>query len=66
VPAGDLPYGTPHWVGSSGDRASRPIDQGTGKPSPDYLKLYMPTWVFGLAAPQLSAEDEDLADILRP
>ena len=33
VPANDLPYGTPHWYGSSGDRASRPVDRTTGRRS---------------------------------
>jgi uracil-DNA glycosylase len=65
VPSNDLPYGTPHWLGSSGDRASRPIDRGTDRPSPNYLKLYLPTWIAGLAAPQLSPADRDIADVLR-
>jgi uracil-DNA glycosylase len=57
VPTADLPNGTPLWVGTSGDRASRPTDGHTGKPSPDYLKLYLPTWADELDPPPLSAAD---------
>jgi hypothetical protein len=57
VPSVDLPNGTPIWVGSSGDRASRPTDTRTGRPSPDYLKLYLPQWVHELPPPPLSAAD---------
>jgi hypothetical protein len=64
VPSIDLPYGTPRWVGSSGDRASRPIDRTTGRPSADYLKLYLPTWVSRLAAPPLSPAEQAAADLL--
>jgi hypothetical protein len=51
-------------MGSSGDRASRPLDRPTGKPSPDYLKLYLPTWVSKLPAPPLSAAEQAAADEL--
>jgi hypothetical protein len=64
VPSLDLPYGTPRWVGSSGDRASRPIDRATGRRSPDYLKLYLPTWVSRLSAPPLGPADQAAADLL--
>jgi hypothetical protein len=64
VPSLDLPYGTPRWVGSSGDRASRPIDRATGRRSSDYLKLYLPTWVSRLPAPPLSPADQAAADLL--
>lgn len=57
IPSADLPYGTPRWVGTSGTRGSRPIDRTTGKPSADYLKIYLPSWVNELPAPPLSAED---------
>ncbi|MGH9116352.1 MAG: hypothetical protein ACRD0A_00250 [Acidimicrobiales bacterium] len=30
VPSRDLPFGTPRWLGSSGDRASRPLDRDLG------------------------------------
>lgn len=46
IPRFDLPYGMLRWVGSSGDRGSRPIDNSTQKPSPDYYKLYMPQWAY--------------------
>ena len=49
VPRADLPYGTPRWMGTSGTRGSRPIDRTTGKPSADYLKIYLPSWVNDLA-----------------
>lgn len=64
IPRGDLPYGTQLWVGTSGDRASRPLDRTTGKPSPDYLKLYLPTWVNGLPAPPLTPAEQTAADQL--
>jgi hypothetical protein len=57
VPTADLPIGTALWVGTSGDRASRPTDQHTGRPSPDYLKVYLPTWTAALDPPALSAAD---------
>ncbi len=57
VPRADLPYGTPRWMGTSGTRGSRPVDRTTGKPSADYLKVYLPSWVNDSAAPPLSAAD---------
>jgi uracil-DNA glycosylase len=65
VPTGDLPNGTPLWVGTSGDRGSRPTDQHTDRPSPDYLKLYLPNWVDDLDPPPLSASDEAVVDQLK-
>lgn len=53
----DLPYGTPRWVGTSGDRAVRPIDTDTGRPSPDYLKLFLPAWVAGLDPAPLTPDE---------
>jgi hypothetical protein len=64
IPRIDLPYGTPRWVGSSGDRGVRPIDTDIGKPSPDYLKLFLPAWVAGLAAAPLSPSEQAAADQL--
>ena len=49
LPRIDLSYGTPRWVGTSGDRGVRPTDTSSGKPSPDYLKLFLPSWVNALA-----------------
>ena len=65
VPTGDLSIGTPLWVGTSGDRGSRPIDQHTGKPSPDYLKIYLPTWADELDPPPLSAAEAAVVDELK-
>jgi hypothetical protein len=65
VPSADLPNGTPLWVGTSGDRASRPKDNHSGKPSPDYLKVYLPSWVNALAPPPLSAADAAIVDQLK-
>ena len=48
IPRFDLAYGTPRWVGSSGDRGSQPIDEDTGKRSYDYYKLFLPNWVHRL------------------
>ncbi|HYU05472.1 MAG TPA: hypothetical protein VEL02_16640, partial [Jatrophihabitantaceae bacterium] len=65
VPTSDLPIGTPLWVGTSGNRASRPTDLHTGKPSPDYLKVYLPTWANQLDPPPLSAADAAVVDDLK-
>jgi uracil-DNA glycosylase len=65
VPSADLANGTPLWVGTSGDRASRPKDNHTGKPSPDYLKVYLPTWVNALDPPPLSAADAAVVGALK-
>ena len=64
IPRIDLPYGTPRWVGTSGDRGVRPIDTDIDKPSPDYLKLFLPAWVAGLAAAPLSPAEQAAADEL--
>jgi len=54
----DLPYGTLRWAGTSGDRAVRPVDTDTGKPSPDYLKLFLPAWAATLDPAPLTAEEQ--------
>jgi uracil-DNA glycosylase len=64
VPRIDLPYGTPRWVGTSGDRGVRPIDLDIGRPSPDYLKLFLPAWVNGLSPRPLTAAEQAAADEL--
>jgi uracil-DNA glycosylase len=64
LPRADLPYGTPRWVGTSGDRAVRPVDVETGKPSPDYLKLFLPGWVAALKPAPLTAAEQQAADQL--
>jgi len=48
IPRFDLPYGTLRWQGSSGDRARRPLDRSTNRPSADYYKIFVPDWVFRL------------------
>lgn len=64
LPRIDLPYGTPRWLGSSGDRGVRPRDLDLGKPSPDYLKLFLPSWVNSLAPAPLTAAEQAAADQL--
>lgn len=64
LPRLDLPYGTLRWVGSSGDRAVRPTDLGLGRPSPDYLKLFAPSWVAQLASAPLTPAEQAAADQL--
>jgi uracil-DNA glycosylase len=64
IPPLDLPYGTPRWVGTSGDRGDRPKDLVTGKPSPDYLKILGPSWVAGLPPSPLTAAEKAAADQL--
>ena len=64
LPRIDLPYGTPRWVGTSGDRAVRPTDTDKGTPSPDYLKLFLPAWAASLGPAPLSAAERAAADLL--
>jgi uracil-DNA glycosylase len=64
LPRADLPYGTLRWVGTSGDRAVRPTDLELNKPSPNYLKLFAPTWVAQLPPAPLSAAEQAAADQL--
>jgi uracil-DNA glycosylase len=64
LPRADLPYGTLRWVGTSGDRAVRPTDLDLDKPSPNYLKLFAPTWVAQLAPAPLTAAEQAAADQL--
>jgi uracil-DNA glycosylase len=58
LPRIDLPYGTPRWVGTSGDRGVRPIDDDLHLPSPDYLKLFVPTWMANLPPAALSPGEQ--------
>jgi hypothetical protein len=62
LPRIDVPYGTLLWVGTSGDRAVRPIDLAVNRPSPDYLKLFAPSWMAGLAPAPLSPAEQAAAD----
>lgn len=62
IPRFDLPYGMLRWVGSSGDRGSRPIDNTTQQPSPDYYKLYMPSWAHQLEPSPLSKKEQNAID----
>ena len=64
LPRIDLPYGTPRWLGTSGDRGVRPKDLDLGRPSPDYLKLFLPSWVNGLGPAPLTAAEQAAADQL--
>jgi hypothetical protein len=64
IPRADLPYGVPRWVGTSGDRGVRPTDLTTGKPSPDYLKVFVPGWVARLSPAPLSPAEQQAADQL--
>jgi uracil-DNA glycosylase len=64
LPRTDLPYGTLRWVGTSGDRAVRPADLDTDKPSANYLKLFAPTWVAKLGPAPLTPAEQQAADQL--
>jgi uracil-DNA glycosylase len=64
LPRIDLPFGTPRWLGTSGDRGVRPTDLDTGRPSPDYVKLFLPSWVAALSPAPLTAEEQAAADQL--
>jgi hypothetical protein len=58
LPRTDLPYGTLRWAGTSGDRGVRPVDTDLGKPSPDYLKLFIPAWAASLDPAPLTAAEQ--------
>lgn len=62
LPRIDLPYGTQRWVGTSGDRGVRPTDNDLHKPSPDYLKVFLPAWVGTLTPAPLTAAEQAAAD----
>jgi uracil-DNA glycosylase len=64
IPRADLPYGTPRWIGTSGDRGDRPIDLDTSRASPSYLKILLPAWVNALTPRPLSAAEQAAADAL--
>src|SRR6266545_2532544 len=65
LPRIDLPYGALRWLGTSGDRAVRPTDLDLHKPSPDYLKLFAPTWVAQLPPEPLTPAEQAAADQLK-
>jgi hypothetical protein len=62
IPRIDLPYGTLHWMGTSGDRTRQALNANTQVPTPDYFKLYLPRWVFNLNPRPLSPEEQDAVD----
>jgi hypothetical protein len=63
IPSADLPYGHVKWRASSGDRVVRPSQNGSA--SPNYLKLFMPGWAFGLAPNELTASERAAVELLR-
>jgi hypothetical protein len=63
IPRADLPYGSPRWRGTSGNRAAR--GRIGGEPSGDYYKLVLPGWVNALGPEPLSAAERRAADALR-
>ncbi|HEX6675183.1 MAG TPA: uracil-DNA glycosylase family protein [Actinomycetes bacterium] len=65
LPRIDLPYGALRWLGTSGDRAVRPTDLDLGRPSPDYLKLFVPAWVAQLPPAPLTPAEQAAADQLQ-
>jgi hypothetical protein len=62
IPRFDLPYGTPRWVGTSGDRGSSAFHNGTQSFSPDYFKIYLPMWVHNLGPQPLSKKEQAAVD----
>jgi uracil-DNA glycosylase len=65
LPRADLPYGTARWAGTSGDRAVRPIDTRTDRPSPDYLKVFVPQWLADLEPAPLTASEQSASEELK-
>ena len=51
-------------MGTSGDRGVRPTDRTLNRPSPDYLKLFAPSWVASLAPAPLTPAERAAADQL--
>ena len=51
-------------MGTSGDRAVRPVDLDLDRPSPDYLKLFAPAWVAELPPAPLTRAERAAADQL--
>jgi uracil-DNA glycosylase len=65
IPRYDLPYGVLRWFGTSGDRGVRPTDTSTQRPSPDYLKVFAPSWLMALPPVPLSPAEQAAADALK-
>jgi hypothetical protein len=63
IPRSDLPYGSPLWRGTSGNRGAR--GRIGGEASGDYYKLILPGWVNALGPAPLSAAERQAADALR-
>ena len=59
----DLAFGTLRWQGTSGDRAARATAHGA--PSPDYVKIVMPTWASGSHATPLSPTQQAAVDSMK-
>jgi hypothetical protein len=62
IPRIDLPFATLRWQGTSGARARQATDTDTGKPSPDYFKVFVPDWVYRLPPTPLTAEEQAAVD----
>jgi hypothetical protein len=55
IPRFDLPYGTLRWQATTGDRAQQ--GRLSGSPTPDYVKIRMPTWAGNTNPSPLSADE---------
>jgi uracil-DNA glycosylase len=55
IPRFDLPYGTLRWQATTGDRAQE--GRLSGSPTPDYVKIRMPTWAGNTNPSPLSADE---------
>jgi hypothetical protein len=62
IPRADLPYGSPRWRGTSGDRAAR--GRIGGDASGDYYKLVLPGWVDALQPEPLSTAERRAVEAL--
>ena len=45
IPRIDLPIHTRWWMGTAGDRGSRPINNESGRPDPNHYRISAPSWV---------------------
>jgi hypothetical protein len=63
IPRGDLPFGTLRWQATTGNRAQQ--GKISGKPTPNYFKIRMPTWAASTVATPLSSRERAAIDAMK-
>ena len=56
IPRYDLPVHTRWWMGTAGDRGSRPVNNQTGRPDPNHYRISAPSWVSKLKPMRFTEE----------